>query len=325
MTYLERVDATIVITTRNRKESLRVAVQSAVTQKGNVEVLVVDDTSDDGTYEMLRAEFPTVRVIRAEEPRGYIVQRNHGAALAKGNYIFSIDDDAAFTSDTVVQEVVAEFDDPRIGAVAIPFCNVNESPKVFQTAPDDQGVWCQAIFIGTAHALRRDLFLAMGGYREHYFHQGEERDWALRALELGYVVRISRSDRIDHFVSPRRDVSRMDSFGRRNDILFAWHNAPLMSLPLTLARSTVAGLVFGLKVRRPGIMVRGLWRGYCGLVEYWGMRAAVSPAVWKVFRRMRSPVAFQDLKAVLPPCIDIKMLAPHGETSPNCHAVSSAV
>lgn len=305
MSSSESVQATIVITTKNRKDSLRVAVQSAVIQKGNVEVLVVDDASDDGTSEMVRAEFPTVRLIRAEQSRGYIVQRNHGAAMAKGAIIFSIDDDAAFTTDSVVQQVLGEFDDARIGAVAIPFCNVNQSPEVRQTAPNDQGGWCMAMFIGTAHALRRDLFVAMGGYREHYIHQGEERDWALRALELGYVVRIGRSARIDHFESPRRDLTRMDTFGRRNDILFAWHNTPLRSLPITLARFTIAGLLFGMKVGRPGNMVKGLWRGYCGIFKHWGKRAAVSTKAWKIFRALRTPALLRDIEPNLPPRIEV--------------------
>jgi glycosyltransferase involved in cell wall biosynthesis len=47
-------DATVVITTKDRKGELRTAVQSAVEQTADPEVLVLDDGSTDGTAEMAR-------------------------------------------------------------------------------------------------------------------------------------------------------------------------------------------------------------------------------------------------------------------------------
>ena len=304
------LDATVVITTKNRKESLRIALESAVRQQGAVQVLVVDDASDDGTSEMIRAEFPTVTLVRVEKSNGYILQRNHGAELARGRIIFSIDDDAAFTTDTVIQQVLAEFNHPRVGAVAIPFCNVNQSQAVYQTAPDATGIWCAQQFIGTAHALRRDLFLALGGYRAHYFHQGEERDWALRLLAAGYVVRMGRSDRIDHFESPKRDKTRMDTFGRRNDVLFIWHNTPALYLPFVLAKITLAGILFGFRIKRPKNMLTGLWRGYLGIFQYLSYRAPVPTAVWLLYRKLRQATRFADIESSLPPMMDVAKLQP---------------
>ena len=117
---------TVVITTRNRKDSLRTALQSVLTQTAKPEVLVIDDASTDGTAEMVRGEFPTVRLDQSPQALGLIVQRNRGASLANGDIIFSIDDDAAFSTPHVIEQTLAEFEHDRVGAVAIPFINVNK-------------------------------------------------------------------------------------------------------------------------------------------------------------------------------------------------------
>src|ERR1700693_3169979 len=102
-------DATVIITTKNRKDDLRKAGASALLQDARPRVLVVDDGSTDGTSDMIRAEFPTVQFERVEQSRGYIVQRNRGASLAQTPFIISIDDDAVFSSPQVVSQTIAEF------------------------------------------------------------------------------------------------------------------------------------------------------------------------------------------------------------------------
>src|SRR4051812_31096970 len=109
--------ASIVIVTRNRKETAMRAVRSALTQEGDVEVLVIDDGSTDGTAEFIRQQCPAVGVHRYEKHEGYIVQRTRGGQLARGEFLVSIDDDAEFTDPRVVADAVDMFDaDPRIGA-----------------------------------------------------------------------------------------------------------------------------------------------------------------------------------------------------------------
>ncbi|MGH7213703.1 MAG: glycosyltransferase family 2 protein, partial [Tepidisphaeraceae bacterium] len=240
------MDATVVITTKDRKDELRRAVASAVAQVGAaVEVLVIDDGSTDGSSDMLRAEFSTVRVERYERSLGLIVRRNHAAALATAPVILSIDDDAVLVSTHTVAQTLTEFDHPRVGAVAVPFVDIKQGPQVRQRAPDFARVYVASSFIGTAHALRRDLFLKLGGYREQLFHQGEEADYCLRMLDAGCVVRLGSADPIHHFESPRRDFRRMDVYGRRNDVLYAWHNVPLPYLPGHLLATTFNGLCWG--------------------------------------------------------------------------------
>ena len=220
-------DVTILITTKNRRDELRTALRSALTQSVAADVLVIDDGSTDGSADAVRAEFPTVRVVRHAESQGYVVRRNEGIAAAAGRIVISIDDDAAFSSAEVVRQTLAEFDDERVGAVAMPYVDVNRDAEIRQRAPAAGTAFATDRFIGTAHALRREVFLRVGGYREGIVHQGEEGDYCLRMLDAGFVVRLGTADPIHHFESPRRDFRRMDYFGVRNAVVFVWQNVPM--------------------------------------------------------------------------------------------------
>jgi GT2 family glycosyltransferase len=277
----------VVITSKNRKADLAVAVESALAQTAKPEVLVIDDGSTDGTSDMLRERFPSVRVDRSEVSRGLIVQRNRAATLASTDIIFSIDDDAAFVSPRTVEQTLAEFDSPRVGGVAIPFIDIRRSPEILQRAPDESGAFAVYSYIGTAHALRRELFLKLNGYREYLFHQGEEQDLCIRMLEAGYVIRAGRADPIHHFESPLRDFRRRDLFGRRNDVLFLWYNAPLGSLPLHLAATTFKGIRFGFQCGRPLRMIHGLLKGYAAIAGQLTQRRPVKPDTFRLFRMMK--------------------------------------
>ncbi|HEY7089616.1 MAG TPA: glycosyltransferase family 2 protein, partial [Tepidisphaeraceae bacterium] len=147
--------ASVVLPTRNRCDYLRRAIQSSLDQTVPVEVLVFDDASTDATAEMVPREFPQVRYFRNEQPTGPCVTRNRGAQLATAPIIFPIDDDAAFASRHTVEQTLADFDHPRIGAVAIPYIDVNKSPAVLCSPPDRSQPYVTFEYVGASHALRR--------------------------------------------------------------------------------------------------------------------------------------------------------------------------
>ncbi len=278
--------ATIVITTKDRKDELRIAIQSCLAQSAKPQVLVIDDGSTDGTSEMVRAEFPGVTLYRNEVSTGYIAQRNRGAELAAGDILFSIDDDAAFSTPHIVEQTLAEFTHPRIGAIAIPFINVRKDDVLRHRAPGNAGVYVASSYIGTAHALRRDVFLKLGGYRAHLIHQGEEGDYAIRLLAAGYVVALGRADPIHHFESPKRSSKRMSLYGRRNDILFGWHNVPLDNLPTRWLRATIGGFWHGWKIGQFWPTLQGTAWGFGSIPQFWSFRSPVSRNAYLLHRKL---------------------------------------
>jgi GT2 family glycosyltransferase len=276
--------ATIAIATKNRRDELRRALASALAQEPACDVIVLDDGSTDGTADMVRAEFPAVRLERSETSRGYIARRNEAARLARTDVVVSIDDDAVLSTPSVVAHTLTEFADPRVGAVAIPFVNVNSGPRVLQRAPDQRASWVTDSFTGTAYAVRRELFLRLGGFREALVHQGEEGDFCVRMLEAGAFVRLGTAPPILHYESPRRDRRRMDFYGPRNLILYCWQNVPLPYMPAHLAVSTVKVLLHGLKWWR----LRGIASGYRLLASAGVERVPVRRATYRLSRRLKS-------------------------------------
>jgi glycosyltransferase involved in cell wall biosynthesis len=89
-------EATVVIPTRDRWPVLsRAALASARAQEAvEVEIVVVDDGSTDGTAEQVdRLGDDRVRVVRHERSRGVAAARNAGIAAARGRWIAFLDDD----------------------------------------------------------------------------------------------------------------------------------------------------------------------------------------------------------------------------------------
>src|SRR5262245_47122184 len=252
--------ASVVIVTKDRKESLRRAITSVVMQTMPVELLVIDDGSADGTSNMVAAEFPKARLERTAVSLGYIAQRNRAAQLSSADVIISIDDDATFSSPWIVEQTISAFGHPRIAAVAIPYMEPHKGKRIFQSAPDRK-IWVTDMFRGTAYAVRRKIFIGLGGYREQLVHQGEELDFCIRLLDHGFIVRLGAGDYVVHDEMPARDWTRMDFYGRRNDILFVWNNVPAPFFLSHLIGTTLRGARLAAATGKMG-MARGILAGY---------------------------------------------------------------
>src|SRR5207249_1976421 len=158
-----------------------------------LQIIVMDDGCTDGTQELVRSEFPQVSYHRLSSGRGPSFQRNRGIELASSNIVFPLDDDTRFVSSRTAEQTLSDFDHPRVAAVSIPHINVRKDQVVRQRAPTADGIYVTHAFVGAAHAIRRDAFLRVGGYREHFFYMGEEGDLCLRLLHAGYITRLGRA------------------------------------------------------------------------------------------------------------------------------------
>jgi glycosyltransferase involved in cell wall biosynthesis len=85
----------VVIPTHDRRTLLLFTLQSVLMQRDvDLEVLVVDDGSTDGSMQAISAIGDTrVRILRHDTARGVAMARNAGAAEASGSWIAFLDDD----------------------------------------------------------------------------------------------------------------------------------------------------------------------------------------------------------------------------------------
>ncbi|HEX7593845.1 MAG TPA: glycosyltransferase family 2 protein, partial [Anaerolineae bacterium] len=113
-------DLSICILTRQAKALLRDCLQSiyANTHLASFEIIVVDNDSRDGTIEMLKAEFPAVRVIVNDHNAGFTRPSNQALKVSGGRYALLLNNDTVILPDAL--DRLVEFADahPEAGIVS---------------------------------------------------------------------------------------------------------------------------------------------------------------------------------------------------------------
>lgn len=276
--------STILITTKDRKNELRRALESALVQRDLHEILVFDDGSTDGTSEMVCREFPQVRCVREEQSLGIVRARNHAISLASGEIVLIIDDDCVFQSQNTLAQTLKDFEEPYIAAVAIPHINVNSSPRIYSHPPSKNGVFVISEFIGASCAIRRDLFLSLGGFNAALWRQCEEYDFCTRLLDRGYTVRCGTADPVLHFESPKRNRSEILKHSIRGHMLYAWNNVPWPFFSIHLLATTMKTIM---ATFREGYWSTAIEGFAAGMSAIWGARSSRMAVSRKAYRTIR--------------------------------------
>lgn len=95
-----------IITTHNRKNLLKCAIDSVFAQTYSpIELIVVDDASDDGTSEICQDSRIKYVYISKEETRGGNYARNLGIKNARGKYVAFLDDDDEWLPTKIEKQV----------------------------------------------------------------------------------------------------------------------------------------------------------------------------------------------------------------------------
>lgn len=172
----------VVVPTRNNERTIARCLRSIRTQTWrDVELIVVDNHSDDATA--ATASGLADRVIVAGPERSG--QRNRGAAMASGEWLFFVDSDMVLTPAVAEQAAHALIEDPALGALIAPERAVGS------------GFWtrCRGLekrcYDGSeaeaARIFRRDVFAAVGGYDES-LTGGEDWDLPDRVSAAGHSI-----------------------------------------------------------------------------------------------------------------------------------------
>ncbi|MHC4607187.1 MAG: glycosyltransferase family 2 protein [Planctomycetota bacterium] len=221
------MDLTIVIPSWNGKGLLRPCLESvpAAAGKLQVETIVVDNGSTDGTSEMVRGEFPDVRLLRNERNLGFAVPVNQGVKDAKGRHVLVLNNDTRLTPGSL--ETIVEYMDatPRAGIVTPQLihedgrlqnsiANLPSLKEVFlgksalrtlfpKRYPSKRQEFREPAEIesavGAAMFVRREMIAEVGGLDERFFAYFEETDWCLRARKAGWKILLHPGAKVVHY------------------------------------------------------------------------------------------------------------------------------
>ena len=118
---MSEVKVSIVIVNYNVKDLILTCIRSLYQFCGNagdLEIIVIDNQSIDGSCQAIRTEFPGVILIENSENEGFPKANNQGFSIAKGDYIFMLNPDTEFQENSI--EKLRQFleDNKTVGIVA---------------------------------------------------------------------------------------------------------------------------------------------------------------------------------------------------------------
>ena len=109
----------VVIVNYNRKDLLKKCLDSVYRQSiKDIEVIVVDNASDDGSVQMIQSFYPDVRSIQNPKNLLFCKAQNQGIEAAKGDFILSLNSDCFLDRDYLKEALPASSLDGRIGMVS---------------------------------------------------------------------------------------------------------------------------------------------------------------------------------------------------------------
>jgi GT2 family glycosyltransferase len=209
----------IVIPTLNRRNRLRVCLNSLLNlnyPQSKMEIIIVDGDSNDGTKEMVQAEYTNVK-LAIDKREGISYARNAGGKMAQGNIIAFTDDDCVVDKDWLTNLVTA-FHNDKIAAVGGPVTLLNPGafPRKLVESPtlgtfSSGSIECKTRVLITANlAVRKKVFEnikfnVLFGRRKSLLYKWEEDvEFSQRLLDSGYELLYVPTAKVYHDTSPSR-------------------------------------------------------------------------------------------------------------------------
>ncbi|HNJ11206.1 MAG TPA: glycosyltransferase [Chitinophagales bacterium] len=197
----------------------------------NFEVYVVDNASLDGSVDMLKKQFPQVKLIENKENVGFAKANNQAIKLSQSEYVLLINPDTIIQEDTLEKCVAKMANDSKIGALGIKMYDGNgkylpESKRGFPSPiaalskmSGLSKIFPKSKLFGKYHLgyldknqnhevdvlsgafmlVRKSVFDTIGLLDESYFMYGEDIDLSYRIQQAGYKNYYFAESNIIHF------------------------------------------------------------------------------------------------------------------------------
>lgn len=225
----------------NRKDALRTALESVRRQTifDEAEVVVVDNCSTDGSREMIRNEFPFVRLVERSENSGLAEGRNILVRLANAPVVFWMDDDCELVEDDCLEQLVREMEiHPQYAVV---FARILEEVNgqshlmhlflpsdVLSPEPFEWVGTFPVTFASGGTCVRTRQFLKLGGYDGDFFRMGVENAFSYRVFNANEAIHYYPNVTIIHRPhSYGRNFRVINFYSTRNSLLGFWRYLPV--------------------------------------------------------------------------------------------------
>jgi GT2 family glycosyltransferase len=243
---------TVVVITRNRRDSLFRTLRHLLDLPEQPPVIVVDNGSDDGSAAAVEAAFPSVVVIPMRRNIGASA-RNVGARRATTPYVAFADDDSWWRPGALGLAARHLDAHPRLGVLAArtvvgPTCRPDPMNAALAGSPlgVPSGAPGPAVlgFLAFAAVMRRQCFLQAGGFSDLLFFLGEESLLAWDAAAAGWLLAYCPDVVAVHHPSPPEPASAAArrTLQQRNALLTTWLRRPAPIVARDTLRLAVAGV-----------------------------------------------------------------------------------
>lgn len=225
------MDVSIIIVSYNTKNILRDCVLSIKDKSHDIdyEIIVVDNASSDGSVEMLRQEFPDVKIIESGGNIGFGKANNKGMAQATGKYLFLLNSDTILLNNAtkILFDKAESLSDQgcKIGALGSVLLNkdlntchsyghfITPSSELKEVIskylkflkdpantnpPLVKGVKDVDYITGADMFVPEEVYKETGGFDPDFFMYCEEVDWQKRMQKNGYSRIIVEGPKIIH-------------------------------------------------------------------------------------------------------------------------------
>lgn len=200
----------VVLNTNRCRDTLECLASLYRNTYPRLDVIVIDNASNDGSLEAIEQAYPQVRVIQLKQNLGYAGNNNIGIRLAVeqgADWVFVLNEDTVSASNCVETLVAVGMADSTIGMIG-PMVYHFDEPAVIQSAggmltddwspyliglnESDCGQFADphevAWLSGCALLVKREVIEQLGTFDERLFIYWEETDWCLRAAEQNWKL-----------------------------------------------------------------------------------------------------------------------------------------
>ncbi len=275
-----QVDLSVVIVTYRCLPFTELCLQTLLWHKcSNVEVIIIDNNSEDGSGETIREKYPEITVIENQENRGFGAACNQGIALAKGRYYVMLNPDTIVPENFTSEIIRFMQSHPGCGAMGgmmvdgchrflpeskrgIPtlfraFCKFSGLSALFPESSLWAGYYLGhlpfnkqheiEILTGAFMVLNAEAIKTTGGFDERFFMYGEDIDLSSRIIKAGYKILYNPEIKILHFKgeSTIKDRKYVSTFYLAMELFYNIHfNKKGKSLRFMLVKTFILTISF---------------------------------------------------------------------------------